>query len=165
MKKTFAIWILVLGIMSFMGGCLPSPYYQDEESIPNNSWQYQYRPSFKFEITDTNSYYNLYFLIRHTEAYPFENIWIMIYAKQPGDSVYEKTRIEVPLAETSGKWMGRGMGEIWEERMPIVRDKVFKKGVYEIRFEQNMRINPLPEVLHVGLRVEKAGPRNFTSHN
>jgi hypothetical protein len=30
-----------------------------------------------------------------------------------------------------------------------------KPGVYELMFEQNMRMNPLPEILQVGLRLEK----------
>ena len=55
--------------------------------------------------------------------------------------------------------MGRGAGEIWEQHMPLTAgDKamIFKKtGTYEIRMEQNMRVNPLPEVLQIGLRVEK----------
>src|SRR5690606_34071788 len=80
---------------------------------------------------------------------------------EPGDTVEKKSRIEIPLAETSGKWLGRGMGEIWEHRMPITRDDqpmIFPKpGTYEIRFEQNMRMNPLPEILDVGLRVSKVG--------
>jgi hypothetical protein len=31
-----------------------------------------------------------------------------------------------------------------------------RKGVWEITIEQNMRVNPLPEVLDAGLRVERA---------
>jgi hypothetical protein len=51
------------------------------------------------------------------------------------------------------------MGEIYEQRMPIsLGDSVnlSRPGTYEVTLEQNMRINPLPDVLHVGLRVEKA---------
>jgi len=165
MKRDFRIWLQICGFgfcLLLFTGCLPSPYYQNEESIPGNSWQYNYKPSFKFEITDTSYYYNLYFLIRHTAAYPFENIWVWVYTKQPGDTSFEKTRIEIPLAERSGKWLGRGMGEIYEQRLPISGNGYIfkKKGQYEIRFEQNMRVDPLPEVLHVGLRIEKAGQRN-----
>ena len=147
----------------FMVGCMSSPFYQKEEAVPQNEWQYQFQPTFKFNITDTTSLYNIYFLVRHTDAYPYANIWLWIYTKQPGDSVFRKARINIPLAEASGKWLGRGMGEIYEQEMPITveGDKSIcrKKGTYEIRFEQNMRINPLPEILHVGLRVEKAGAR------
>jgi hypothetical protein len=56
------------------------------------------------------------------------------------------------------------MGEIYEQRMPIsLGDSVnlSKPGTYTIEMEQNMRINPLPDVLHVGLRVEKVVPRGM----
>jgi len=153
------ILAFVILVSSLLTSCVSSPYYQKEYSVPKNAWDYQFKPSFKFDITDTTATYNLYFLVRHTEAYQFSNIWLQVYSKQPGDSTFIKSRIEVPLAEPSGKWLGRGMGEIWEQRMPITRNDnpmVFKKtGTYEIRFEQNMRINPLPEVLQIGLRVEK----------
>lgn len=144
-------------------GCMKSPYFQKDVTIPQYQWRYDYQPAFKVDIDDTAALYNLYFIVRHTEAYQFSNIWMWIYTKEPGDSTFKRSRIEIPLAEKSGKWLGRGMGEIWEQRMPITRDDapmVFKKaGTYTIRFEQNMRINPLPEILQVGLRVEKRGYR------
>ena len=143
----------------FLPGCMPSPYYQKDFTIPRNEWSTQYKPTFKFEITDTASVYNLYFIIRHTEAYPFSNIWIRVHTKQPGDSVFEKSRLEIPLADAAGKWLGRGMGEIWEHRLRLTHEGdtaiLRKAGRYTIRLEQNMRINPLPEILQVGLRVEK----------
>jgi gliding motility-associated lipoprotein GldH len=149
-----------------MAGCTSSPYYQQEAPVPQNAWNYDFKPTFKFDITDTTSLYNIFFLIRHTEAYRYSNIWIWIYTKRPGDSVFQKSRINIPLAEASGQWLGRGMGEIWEQRLPIsLADPLMlkRKGTYEIRLEQNMRVNPLPDVLHVGLRVEKAGQRNFSA--
>lgn len=140
-------------------GCMPSPYYQKEYPVPKNEWQYNFVPSFKFEVTDTTAFYSMYFLIRHTDAYPYSNIWVWAYTKKPGDTAFQKTRIEIPLAEASGKWLGRGMGGIWEHRMPITHEGdsaiLNRKGKWEIRLEQNMRVNPLPEVLQVGLRVEK----------
>lgn len=151
--------VALILLCTLFSGCLPSPYYQKDIAIPKNEWQYSFTPSFKFEITDTNSYYKLHFIIRHTDAYPYSNIWLWVYTKKPGAAGFEKTRLEIPLAEQSGKWLGRGMGAIWEQRMPISHegDKIILRemGKWEIRFEQNMRINPLPEILQVGLRIEK----------
>lgn len=162
MVHRFLVLIAFCAALGF-AGCLPSPYYQKDQTIPRNQWTYQFKPKFKFEITDTTSTYNLYFIIRHTEAYPFSNIWMWVYTKQPGDSVATRSRIEIPLAEPSGKWLGKGMGEIWEQRLPMTKDgapMVFNKtGTYEMQFEQNMRVNPLPEVLQIGLRVEKKDAR------
>lgn len=78
--------------------------------------------------------------------------------KTPGDSIVKKARVHIVLAEPSGKWLGRGMGEIYEQRMKFsLGDSItFRKpGTYEVSLEQNMRINPLPDILNVGLRVEK----------
>jgi gliding motility-associated lipoprotein GldH len=188
MKKSLTFWVLTIVVCSFVfTGCVPSPYYERTESIPDNAWNSNFRPSFKFEITDTNALYNLQFIMRHTDAYQFQNLWILVYVKQPEDTAFSEIRLEVLLAEASGKWMGRGMGEIYERRwqMPVLADflmphkaaytvssderhltetnklmQFHKKGVYEIRIEQNMRVNPLPEVLHIGLRIEKAAQQN-----
>lgn len=161
----FNFRFLLVSIFSLLltAGCMKSPYYQKDVSIPKYEWAYSFQPVFKVDIEDTAALYNLYFIVRHTEAYPFSNIWMYIYTKEPGDTSYKKSRIEIPLAESSGKWLGRGMGEVYEQRMPITRNDapmIFKKpGSYEIKFEQNMRVDPLPELLQVGLRVEKIGYR------
>lgn len=151
--------LLPFVLILLLSSCISSPYYQKEYTIPGNKWDYDNLPTFKFEITDTNSLYNLQFLVRHTEAYPYSNIWLMIYTKEPGDTTFRKTRIEIPLAEPGGKWLGRGMGEIWEHRMPISHEgdtvMLRKAGMWEIKLGHNMRINPLPEVMQVGLRVEE----------
>jgi gliding motility-associated lipoprotein GldH len=149
----------IVTVVILLNACVKSPHYQKTYSIAKNEWAYNNKPTFKFDIEDTTSMYNLFFIIRHTEAYPYSNIWMWVYTKKPGDTVFTKTRIEVPLAEPGGKWLGRGMGAIWEQRMPIsdARDTTMlrKKGTWEIRLEQNMRVNPLPEVLQVGLRIDR----------
>ena len=142
----------------FITGCLPTPYYQKVEPIPQNNWQYDFKPTFLFEVKDTFASYQPFFIIRHTQAYPYNNIWIWLSIKAPGDSIVKKEHVNIVLSEPSGKWFGINMGEIYEQRMYLnLSDSIkFNKiGIYKITMEQNMRINPLPDVLHVGLRVEK----------
>ncbi len=157
MSKKYSHFYLLL-LTFYLTGCLSSPYYQKEEAMPQNVWPYSFKPTFTIDIKDTTTSYKAYFLIQHTQAYPYNNLWMWVYIKAPGDSIPVKERINVPLAEATGKWLGRGMGEIWEQRMPIdLGDSVKfnRQGTYEISLEQNMRINPLPEILHVGFRLEK----------
>jgi hypothetical protein len=53
------------------------------------------------------------------------------------------------------------MGELYEQRVAIntASNPAFfhKKGLYTIRMAQDMRRNPLPDVLQVGLRIDKLG--------
>lgn len=139
---------------------MSSPYYQKQYAVQGDEWTYANQPVFKFNITDTTAKYDMQFLIRHTEAYAYSNIWLIVNVKKPGDTVYKRTRVEIPLAEPTGKWLGRGMGEIWEQRMPLNMDTEQPEfnipGTWEIKLAHNMRINPLPEILQVGLRIEKS---------
>jgi gliding motility-associated lipoprotein GldH len=91
-----------------------------------------------------------------------------MYIKTPGDSLVKKERVNILLAGPTGKWLGRGLGTIYEERVVLdLGDSVRfnKAGTYEIALEQNMRINPLPEVLHVGFRLEKFGQGYLKNKN
>ena len=168
-KYSGFVHIVLVACAALFCGCIESPYYQKQHAVPQNSWDYKYMPTFEFEVTDTTSLYNVYFLMRHTEAYPFANIWMNIYTKQPGDTAFSKQRVNVPLAATAGpnngQWLGRGMGGIWEHKLRITHEGdtaiLRKKGKYTFKFEQNMRINPLPEVLQVGLRIEREKASTF----
>jgi gliding motility-associated lipoprotein GldH len=95
-------------------------------------------------------------------VYPFSNIWLKMDSKGPGDTTWGRTRVEIPLAAPSGQWLGRGAGALWEQRVPITtpaKPAFFpKKGDYVVQLTHDMRRNPLPEVLTIGLRLEKLPP-------
>lgn len=158
LRKLLCPFAVIVVWLSF-AACRSSPQYQDHVTIPKNAWTYSFKPEFHFTITDTAAPYQLFFLIRHTDAYPFSNIWIQLETQAPGSKTFQKMRVEVPLAASTGQWLGRGMGEIWEQRVPINNvstPAVFqKKGDYTIRLSHDMRKNPLPDVMQVGLRIEK----------
>jgi gliding motility-associated lipoprotein GldH len=150
---------LLFLILAVLAGCLPSPYYQNVEAVPGYAWSYDFKPTFRFDVSDTSADYRPYLIIRHSQAYPFNNIWVLMHVKAPGEKLARTERVNVVLAEPSGKWMGRGMEDMWEQHLYLKTEDSFsfrKKGTWEVSLEQNMRINPLPEVMNVGLRVEQA---------
>jgi gliding motility-associated lipoprotein GldH len=155
----YGFYLVLISTLVSCGG--PSPQFQDHMTVPKNAWNYSFKPNFKFNITDTTAGYQLLFLVRHTDAYPFNNIWLMMETKGPGDTTFTKMRVEVRLAAPDGKWLGRGMGDIYEQRAEInstAQPAVFpKSGEYTIRLSQDMRRNPLPEVMQVGLRLVNLG--------
>ena len=159
---TAAVALCLLTFACCFSSCRPAPQYQEHYNIPGGAWSAAFQPEFKFEITDTATAYQLFLLIRHTDAYPFSNIWINMDSRGPSDSGFTKLRLEVPLAAASGQWLGRGMGELYEQRVRLTsydRPAFFPhKGIYTIRLTQDMRRNPLPEVLTIGYRVEKLRP-------
>ncbi|MBV7528626.1 gliding motility lipoprotein GldH [Chitinophaga sp. sic0106] len=156
--------LVTAGLLILAAACKPPKLdvYEKNLEIPGHDWTYDYKPAFevKLEPEDTAWLYNIYVNVRHSAPYPYSNLWIMVGTQYPGDSIPARQRVELPLADPSGKWLGSGIDDIFEHRVPIQQNAIFSKpGTYKITFEQNMRQNPLPHVMNVGLRIEKAGKR------
>jgi gliding motility-associated lipoprotein GldH len=143
-------------LIFFMVSCEETGLYEKVVFMPGHEWAYANKPSFSFEIKDTSSSYQVYFLIRHSDAYEYNNIWITLNSQMPGDSVQQYQKFEIPLA-TSNRWLGSGMDDIYDHRVLLYREPVkFRKpGAYTISIAQDMRVDPLKQVFNVGLRLEK----------
>lgn len=129
--------------------------YEKHVPIPSYKWDYAFHPAFEVQITDTSARYNIEVTVRHTEQYGFSNLWLLITSAYEG--VKPRTRrVELPLADREGRWLGSGIDGIFAHRIPIQREARFDKaGIYRFSFAQDMRINPLPGIMSVGLRIEK----------
>ena len=114
--------------------------------------------AFDFEIKDTSGFYNISVVLRHTDAYRYNNIWLNITGTQGKDTLVKMPHLELPLGSDEKGWEGTGMDDIWEVRKPISNGPVQfkKKGVYHFTVSQIMRENPLANVMSVGVRVERA---------
>jgi gliding motility-associated lipoprotein GldH len=158
------LFLATAGLLLLAAACKPPKMdtYEKNLEVPGHEWAYDYKPSFDIKIQpeDTAYLYNICVNIRHTDAYPYSNIWVLVGTQYPGDSIAKEQRVELPLADVTGKWAGSGLDDIYEHRIFIQQNAIFNKpGTYEFTFEQNMRQNPLPHVMNVGLRIEKAGTR------
>jgi len=150
MRGLSFILFLLIGAAS----CTAIDLYEKNVSIPNHKWSSSFKPEFTFTLKDSTAAYEVFLILRHTEKYNFNNIWINIYSQPPGDTVH-KVRYELPLATNEKGWLGTGMDDIYEYRLPLSEAETLKAGTYKFSIEQIMREDPLENVLNVGLRVEK----------
>jgi gliding motility-associated lipoprotein GldH len=148
-------FILLGFILLAFTGCQLNHVFEKNIEVPDYKWDYKFIPQFKVEITDTISSYNMYVNIRHLEAYQYMNIWILMHVSSP-DGKQQTERITLPLAQSDGKWLGEGLNGVW--MLGSLAKRQFKfphKGEYTFSIEHDMRINPLTEIMDVGLRLEK----------
>jgi gliding motility-associated lipoprotein GldH len=154
--KRFSVIFLVLLVVS---SCTTIDLYEKSVSIPGHAWKYSYKPSFTFTIKDTAPPYQLFLVLRHTDRYSFNNIYLNLYAKQPGSDSSQVVRYDLKLGSNEEGWLASGMDDIYEHRIaltPAGQEFYFRKpGDYTFVLEQIMREDPLNHVLNVGLRVEK----------
>lgn len=140
-----------------MSACMPSGRFEHMVSVPGNQWKKNFNPVFNFTISDTASQYKLYLYFQHTDSYPFSNLWLQMKTTEPGGST-QLSKVEVPLANEEGKWFAKGMNEIREHKSDLTtngRLHFNRRGNYQVEISQIMRIDPLPEVMNVGLILEK----------
>lgn len=124
--------------------------------IAGRNWSYTEKVQVPVVIEDPAIPYNLYVNLRHTGAYEYSNIFLLIHTISPdGKKVTE--RKEFRLALPDGEWLGNGSGNMYSHQIPLKENYRFpQKGKYVFELEQNMRDNPLDYVTDAGIRVEKA---------
>lgn len=141
--------------------CNTIDLYEKSVSIPGHSWKSSYQPAFTFTIKDTISPYQLFLILRHNDKYNFNNIYINLSVKAPGQDSAKTLRCDLRLATDAEGWLASGMDDIYEHRIDLnpylIENDISlrKKGDFTFNIEQIMREDPLNNVLNVGLRIEK----------
>jgi gliding motility-associated lipoprotein GldH len=137
-------------------GCDPNRLFEENKEITDGVWDMNQRVSFDFEVPDTTTKYNLYFNVRNTDDYPFSNLYIFSHIDFPNGKKGVDT-VELPLTNPDGSWIGSGQGEIHDCQLIFRKNVRFPvAGKYHMEIEQAMRMEKLPGVRDVGIRIEKA---------
>jgi gliding motility-associated lipoprotein GldH len=151
-------WVaLLLGALG-LWSCRQVALYEKLQNIPGAAWSATDSRKFSFEITDTTETYWVELVLRHSNNYPYRNIWVNVSLEQPGDSL-KVSRFDLPLAGTE-KWLGTGMGDVFERRVRLFASPVrFRHaGISTFYVQHTMRQDPLPGMMQVGLRLQPASP-------
>lgn len=152
--KLFYIFGSILLLM-VLSACDSKRVFEQNVDIPEYIWDKENAIYFDVPITDTVSLHNIYINIRNASGYGFSNIYLFLDTKYPNNTISRDT-IECILADPSGKWLGDGSGDIWDNQIPFKKNVRFKQmGTYKFRYEQAMRMPKLPMIMDVGLRIEK----------
>ena len=152
MKKVFIPAVCCFLLLA----CTKINVFEKNVTLKDHIWQSSIKPVLTFNISDTTSVYNLYIVLRHSDAYDFNNIWIRCTVISPADSTKKSRDYNLPLATNDKGWSGIGMDDIFEQRVLIQpRTKFNAAGEYQFILEQIMREDPLEHILNVGMRVER----------
>lgn len=125
------------------------------EKADAGGWQWNQGKRFNFTVEDSTYYYTLDCGLRITSGYSYSNIWLLY--KLEGPSIKQKNQFEVLLSDNTGKWLGKGQGNLISFEKPFTGRLKLKPGNYTLEISQNMRDEKLTGVSDVGLKVSKAG--------
>lgn len=159
--------ILFLPLLAalMLAACNPSQYYASYEDVDPNGWNLTETLYYDFSVDDTLSSYNTFIDIRHTDAYPYANLFLFVKTSYPDGSQSLDT-LECPLADPAGNWYGRVNARHIDSRHPLTLQLRFPmKGNYSLAITQGMRDTLLLGLTQVGFRVEKEPNQSSSTPN
>ena len=140
----------------FFSGCDNNRIFEENAEIPGNTWSSNNPIKFEVNIVDTIIPANFYINIRNADGYPYNNLFLFIKTTFPDGKMSNDT-LECVLADENGKWLGSGMGDIYDNQIPFKKNVLFPEaGKYTFELQHGMRSDLIPLVMDVGLRIEMA---------
>ena len=152
-KKCLSIFLFLM--IALFSSCDRNVIFEKNVKLPENRWEQKNIIVLKTEIKDTLTPHNIYINVRNAGGYQFSNLFVFFTTQTPSGKM-ERDTVELTLADESGKWLGDGLGDIWDNKLSFKNNFRFpEKGIYTFQLEQAMRIDPLPQLLDVGIRIER----------
>ena len=147
------LFFLVVGFVSCQNENKKEVYH----SFNNNTWNTDSIVSFELDNIDTTSSHDLYLMVRHTTNFKFQNLFLFTNFENQQDT------LELFLSKKSGRWLGKGFGEIKELKIRIKENVNFKENQNQIfsveqamRYEDLEKIINLTEIVAVGIGLYKS---------
>jgi len=152
-----AIGFLLVLTCFLLTSCDKKKVFEENKEINNYVWDVKDVKFFEVNVTDTVTPHNFYINVRNADGYQYSNLYLYIKTVFPNGRFAHDT-LECILANEEGHWLGRGLGDIWDNQIPFKKAKRFPLlGKYTFQIEQGMRLSKLPMIMDVGMRIEKAG--------
>lgn len=148
-------WSLLIGLiataLSFTS-CQSDIVYSQFMPIPSEKWDVDSVAQFDYPIEDTHAAYRMLIYVRHTERYPYQNMWLFV-----GDSTQQDT-IQFYLADERGRWLGNKHNAFMEVPVIFGRHIHFADtGTYQLAIRHGMRDTLLQGVTDIGVEIVKDG--------
>ncbi len=154
-SQEYRLVLLNFLFLIFLSSCDRNVVFEKNVKLPGNKWEMNNIIKLDAEIKDTISLHNIYINVRNAGGYQFSNLYLFLSTRTPKGEDARDT-IELTLADVRGKWLGNGSGDIWDNRILLKQKFRFpESGMYHFEIQQAMRINPLPQIMDAGMRIEK----------
>ena len=143
----FAPVAILLALLT--ASCAPKGNrFSDFRDLPAEGWKYQSRIAFEPDIADSVASGRLIVSLRHTNDYPYSNLWLEVAVKDSLTSSVDTLNIR--LSDPHGRWLGHGIGTDFQVSDTLARPVILTKAS-QITLRHIMRVDNLPEVSQLGL--------------
>lgn len=147
--------LYLFAILLFVS-CNENIAFEDKASdFPNYRWAKDVLLSYKPEIDDTDSKYKMYLDFRHVHGFQPGKFKIELSITAPSGEVSTK-KYKIKVMNRKGEYESDCAGDYCDLRVELEKRMKFKEaGEYQIKIGQLSDYDPLPNVMTVGLVIEK----------
>lgn len=153
--------VTILFALMMLMGCNSNEVHSEHTSLPNQ-WPIDQTIEFTLPEMDSTARYNLFFNIRNTNEFKYNNLFVIAKIGFPNGKVIQDT-LEYQMANPDGTWLGTG-NRIKENKLWYKENIQFiEKGEYKVQIQHAMRnnatvvgVNELKGITDVGIIIENS---------
>lgn len=151
--------IILLFTLLAAGSCGKRDY-SSWQHLPADGWAYADTISLMpvdTTLTDNDSVLNgaLHLALRHSNAYPYSNIWLELTYRN-SDSHTIRDTINLRLADLYGRWLGSGFGAGYQRELTVSPQTSIDL-TKPMRLRHIMRVDTLQGIEQVGIFIKNSG--------
>ncbi len=138
--------LIVLSSVLLLVACGTKPVYTEYHNLPLQGWHMDSLQHFTWAIDDTAKAYDVIVYLRHTERYPYQNMWLFMNGEQD--------TVEFYVADDRGHWLGNNVNGFIETSVLVEEAYHFDSiGMYQLDIRHGMRDTLLRGVMAIGVEV------------
>lgn len=147
--------MLLFAMILAGSACGPYYFYDEQFTIDDAKWVYADTIEFNFDIADTIATYDLMLDVDHSTSYAYQNIYVKIFTTFP-DGTRLQQEVPIDFADSKGAWYGKCGSTMCNLRVMLQEGAHFDQiGRHQLRILQFMRIDPLPGIRAIALKLDK----------
>lgn len=151
MKKVLTLFSLFLLV-----SCNDAVVFNEKgEDFPDNRWLKNDAKTFEFEIKEDVAAAKLFVELSHVHEPGFNSIPVII-TLQAADGTVQNTASSLELKDAAGDYISDCLGDICDLKQLVIDNANLPKGTYSITVENNFPAEYLPNVIRLGISIEKS---------
>lgn len=144
--------------LALLVSCNRKSVFSDYRALKGSKWHQDSVLTFDMTVPDSTKIYNLFLNVRNEGRYNYSNLWLFVKIIPPKGNAINDT-IELSLATPEGKWLGYGLGDLYDMKYPYKQTTFFPAaGYYRFEVRHGMRTEDgvLKGIHDFGITLEKS---------
>lgn len=144
---------ILLCLPLLMTACHRDVVSSAHHDLPEQGWAMTDTVRLALEVTDSAQSYDLALMLRHTDQYTYQNLWLFVQSCDSLSPVKSDT-VMACLADDRGQWLGTHAGRYYSGYVIMERNITFPvAGTYTFDIVQGMRDSVIYGIADVGLEL------------